>query len=632
MAVIGTTRTKFRTRRAIASAGIAAFLLPFTIHAQEAPAWTRIAGTSFAAGLASPATGPVSSVWFAPNGRSLFARTGSGRIFETIDAEHWRLNTTDGLLESASNTARSQPAAQLPEPGATVYPAGNRIYAAGKSNLYASEDNGRTWLNLTGFNNRSVIGGGFSSFAVSPANPQEIIAANDFGVWRSLDGGLSWHGLNHNLPNLAVRKLNGSRAAFLADGSALTLEGGVWTPSAGQDPELLLRARVAMQARRQFPGAPPTAAAQSGVHVYAGTQDGRIVASHDNGGTWLESLRPVTPGAVHRIWIDAGRPESALALAGDRILRTVNGGTFWDDVTGDLPPAAIHGITADRSASVLYIATDRGVFTGTLSLDAAGPSAANWRSISRDLPVSPAWDVRLNPDNTLSVAIDGYGVYETPAPHRPRTLRLLNGADMSERAAAPGSLVAVQGADVRSGQLAGRPWAVVGSSERSSQLQVPFESAAGTYQVQLDGPAGHWTAPLTVKAASPAIFVDSDGSPLLLDAASGLVLDTTAGIHASSTVQLLATGLGQVTPEWPTGVPAPYDAPPVVRGTITAFLDGTPVEVTRATLAPGYVGYYIVELRIPAIINRGASELRLLMNGEESNRVRLYLEPDLAAQ
>jgi uncharacterized protein (TIGR03437 family) len=97
-------------------------------------------------------------------------------------------------------------------------------------------------------------------------------------------------------------------------------------------------------------------------------------------------------------------------------------------------------------------------------------------------------------------------------------------------------------------------------------------------------------------------------------------------------VQILATGLGKVTPAWPTGVPAPVDAPPAVSGTITAFLDGSPIEVTRAVLAPDYVGYYVVDLQIPAIVNRGASELRIVMNGEESNRVKLYLEPNPPAQ
>ena len=70
----------------------------------------------------------------------------------------------------------------------------------------------------------------------------------------------------------------------------------------------------------------------------------------------------------------------------------------------------------------------------------------------------------------------------------------------------------------------------------------------------------------------------------------------------------------------------------MVAGTVTAFLDGRPTEVTRASLAPGYVGYYIVEMQIPAIVNRGASELQIVMNGAGSNSVKLSLEPNLTAQ
>ncbi len=65
---------------------------------------------------------------------------------------------------------------------------------------------------------------------------------------------------------------------------------------------------------------------------------------------------------------------------------------------------------------------------------------------------------------------------------------------------------------------------------------------------------------------------------------------------------------------------------------MTAFLDGRPIEVTRAVLAPSYVGYYMVELQIPAVVNRGVSDLRLVMNGVESNRVKLSLEPDVPAK
>lgn len=590
--------------------------------AELTASWKKVAGFTVSEGLSGPASGPVRSVWYAAGGSRLLVQTGAGRIFETSDFEHWRLNSSD----PAPDRAVSSPLGllRLPEPEARVQSAGTRLYAVGKSNIYGSDDNGRTWLNLTGFNNRSIVGGGFSGLAISPANPLEITASNQFGVWRSVDGGLSWRGLNDDLPNLTVRKILSRRTVALADSSVITLDSGSWTPVTGADPEILLRSKWSAQT-----GLKVTAAVQSGSLVYLGTADGKLLVSRDGA---VRSDTPSAPGAaIERIWVDADRPDSALASAGNRLLRTINGGVFWDDVTSSLPSASIHGIAADRAAGVVYVATDRGIFSAVISLnDASAPG--DWKAVSRDLPAAAAWDLHLNSDNTLTVALDGYGLYETPAPHRSRSVRLVNGADMSERPAAPGSLISILGANVRQGKSGALAYPVIVANDQTSQLQVPFEASSGVYQVTLQGASDKWTVPLTVRDASPALFVDSEGSPLLLDSASGLVLDPNVAVHAGALVQVLATGLGKVSPDWPSGVPAPLDSPPSVRGSIFAYLDGTPVQVTRATLAPGYVGYYIVELQIPSILNRGASELRILMNGEESNRVKLYLEPDRALQ
>ena len=588
----------------------------------NAAGWRRVAGTTLNLGLAGPATGPVRSVWYSGGGDRLLVRTAAGRIFETADFQHWRLNTKDSV-PPASGAA---PAVSLPEPDALIQVASNRLYAAGPTNVYASEDNGRSWLNLTGFNSRSIVGGGFTSVAVSPANAQEITAANQFGVWRSMDAGLSWRGLNDELPNLTARRLLSRWTVVLADSTVVGFEGGGWTPVGGGDPEAALRTRLASRT-----GLRVSAAAQATGISYLGTADGKLYVSRDGGSSWEESPA-AGAAAIERIWVDSDRPNSALAAAGARLLRTINGGQFWEDVTGALPATQIHGVAADRSASVVYLATDRGIFSGSVSLNDAGPAPSVWKTISRDLPAAVAWDVRLNSDNTLTVALDGYGVFETQAPHRTKNVRAVNAADMSDRSAAPGSLISVLGANVQKGRSGNMPYPVIAATAQSSQLQVPFEASAGQFQLALEGTGDRWTVPVTVRDASPAIFVDSDGSPLLLDAQSGLVLDPTVAVRAGSAVQLLATGLGRVTPDWITGVPAPLDSPPVVKGNVTAWLDGTPVQVTRATLAPGYVGYYVVELQIPPIVNRGASELRILMNGEESNRVKLFLEPDRAPQ
>ena len=501
-----------------------------------------------------------------------------------------------------------------------------RVYAAARDNVYGSDDNGKTWFNLTGYNGRSIVGEGFTSIAVSTANPQEIAASNQFGIWRSLDGGMSWRGLNDELPNLPARRLLSGRIVELADSTVVRFESGAWVPANVADQEAGLRESIARRSGWQF-----ASVAAAGASIYGGTADGRLAMSRDGGATWSEAPRAISAG-ISRIWVDVTRPESALAASGARLLRTVNGGLFWDDVTGALPPAAIHGIAADRSGNVVYLATDRGVFAGNLSLDDAGPAGSNWRSLSAGLPAAPAWDVRLSGDNRLTVALDGYGIYESAAPHRSRNIRVVNGADLSDRAAAPGSVISVLGANVRQGLAGATTYPVLAASDQSSQLQVPFEASTGAIQLAIEAGDGRWTAPLTVKDASPAIFVDADGAPLILDSASGLVLDPSIAVRAGSTVQVLATGLGKVTPDWPTGTPAPLDSPPTVRAAVGAFIDGSPARVVRATLAPGYVGYYLVEIEIPAIVNQGIGELRLVMNGEESNRVRIYLDADRAVQ
>lgn len=608
--------TGVRFRRAYSIVAVlAAGLLPFrAVRAQSSSdspvAWHRVGGTAIQNGLASPATGPVRSVWFAPGSGALLVRTQSNRIFETTDFAHWRLNTTDSAPPASAITPVS----------------GGRVYAAARDNVFGSDDNGKSWVNLTGYNGRSIIGEGFTSVAVSPANSQEIAAANQFGIWRSLDGGLSWRGLNDELPNLPARRLLSGRLVELADSTVIRFESGVWAPASAADQEAEFRESIARRSGWQF-----ASVAAAGGLAYGGTADGRLAVSRDGGATWSEAPRAVSAG-IDRIWVDLTRPESALAASGTRLLRTVNAGLFWDDVTGALPQAAVHGIAADRSASVVYVATDRGVFAGTLSLNDAGPAASNWKSLGADLPAAPAWDVRFSADGKLIVALDGYGIFESVAPRPTRNVRVVNGADLSDRAAAPGSVISVLGANVRQGIAGGTTYPVLAASDQSSQLQVPFESSTGAIQLAIESADGRWTAPLNVKDAAPAIFVDSDGAPLILDSSSGLVIDPSNAVHAGSTVQVLATGLGKVTPVWPTGTPAPLDSPPTVRTPVSAFIDGSSARVVRATLAPGYVGYYLVELEIPAIVNGGVGELRLVMNGEESNRVRLYLDADRAAQ
>ena len=623
-----------RGRRALIVGLLAcAVALGQTQSASPRPDWRKMGSSSIELALAAPATGPVDHVWFAPDGRTLYARTHSGKTFETVDFENWTPSA-----QQPPRADSSAPAERLPAQNAILRasPAdSHRVYALADQ-VYESDDGGRNWTNLTAYRDRSVIGEGQHDVAPSPLDPKELVVANEHGVWRSLDGGMSWTGLNRFLPNLTVRRIlatpvNGRGLEVEIDGGAAELPPGnnnafAWQPVADARVE---RNAQTLRAYSAQLGAEITAFAAAGEVIYAGSSDGRIWVSVDRGRAWTLSPASAT-GAIRDIFADPQAPRVALAAvegSGAHVLRTTNTGGFWDDLTANLPDAAAHGVAADRVAGSVYVATDRGVYWAHEDLEAPGPPSA-WTPLSTNLPAARASAIALDPaGRQLYVALDGYGVYAAAAPHRAGTLRIVNAADFSMRPAAPGSLVSVLGGPVRSAHAAGLEFPVLASSESATQLQVPFEAKGPSVALALDAASGPVSVDLSVRSASPAIFVDRDGAPMLLDADTGLMLDAGNTARSNARIQILATGLGRVRPEWPTGLAAPLENPPSVVAKVQAFLDRAPIEVTRATLAPGYVGLYLIELQLPALVNAGPAELYLTTDGQESNRVRVYVEP-----
>ncbi len=584
-------------------------------------------------GLAAAATGPVASVWYSPDGSRLFAKTRSGRVLQTDDFESW----TPAQAPAESPDAQPPAVDRLPEPGAKLASSAaspGRVYALGNQ-LYRSDDGGRSWTNLTAFHDRSIIGTPQRSVAVSPGDGDQVTVANDFGVWRSMDGGLSWSGLNQHLPNLLLTRIlttpadtHGMRIQVLGMGAMELAQGAeTWQPA--NDTQMPAEDQV-LRNTSQALGARITAVAASRQTVYAGASDGRIWVSQDAGRTWTSSPRPGSNGPIERFFADPNEPRVALAAVGGsgvHVLRTTNSGGFWDDLTSDLPDSPAHGITAERTAGAVYVATGKGVFFATADLENAGP-AVTWAPLSTGLPAAPATDVRLDANGyQLYTALEGYGVYATAAPHRLRTPRLLNAADFSTRAAAPGSLISVVGGRVSSAIAGDLSFPILAASETESQIQVPFEASPASFSLALQTGKGRYTLGLPVQAVSPAIFVNRDGSPMLLDGDSGAMLDGRNIAHSGSRLQILMTGLGKVRPDWPTGVAAPLENPPAVAATVKAYLDREPVQVTRAALAPGYIGFYLIEVQLPAIVNAGPAELYITADGQESNRVQVTLQP-----
>ena len=616
----------------------AALAGPAVLAQPAGSAWRRVANAAVDLSLADVATGPVDQVWYASQG--LAARTETGRTLLAAGFEQWRELARD----SVPPRAFADPAAtgaQAPEPGARLVGSRRRparAYALGKS-VWRSDDGGLNWVNLTRAKAFSILGEDLRDLAVSPEDPDDLAVAGRHGVWRSVDGGATWSGLNEALPNLPVRRIlsvpeNGRalRAEVAGIDGLVEWPAGekrAWrrsiTPITLGDPAL--QQALLKQVLGERLGQRITAAIASGEYVYIGTANGRLAASPDLMSSW-RWLPAELPGPVAALAVDPADGAMAIAVVaaaqGARVWRTLNGGLVWDDITADLPAGAVRGVAFDRAAGAIYTATDNGLYLTNTDLRARGPETP-WQRIDAGLASGAVTDVKLNAGETqIYAAVDGWGVYTARAPHRRRDPKVVSAADQSQRAAAPGSLLSVVGTGVKSARAGNDVVPVLASSGDEAQIQIPFSASGDRLALVLDA---RWNISLTIEATSPAIFLDADGAPMLIDAETGLVVDAHTAIRPGTRLQVMAAGLGRVEPAWPAGKPAPLENAPHVVAPVRVVFDRVPLEPLRATLAPGYVGLYLVEFQVPTLVNAGAVEIYLEAGARASNRSRLFVEP-----
>ncbi len=621
-------------------------------------------------GLAGPAGSAVSETWFSPDGAALYVVLRSGAAWSTADlGQTWRRE--DALSESG----RAARFAGMPDGGGA---AGRVVrdpfsptvqYALGRD-LLRSLDGGRSWTNLTNGGLGSVIGGRQAAIAFSPRDPDFVVVGNSMGLWKSVDRGITWSSLNRTLPNfpraeflpmgdpggLRIRvdsmgelELAGAGAAafrrlprpaagrpaglagedaarrppnapLLPPGFALSYR--VWKNGAPISPDLTACAVAqCVDPRRHY----LTALASNG-RLWAGTSDGRIWVARAGGEDWLLSFRDEQSQRIGRIWADPQNPDAALAIAGTRVLRSTNGGVFWDDIGGNLPAGAWTAVVGHPQARAVYVAGAEGVFYSRVDLDKPGPPGV-WRRLNGNLPAKAVDDLTVDFSTGRLYALQtGYGVSRTWAPVVEEAIRALNAADLSNRPAAPGSLVTIRGLAADRAEAGNARAPILSRGRRETQLQVPFDRVGNSLDITLWSGVRKFELSAPLARVSPAIFIE-DGEPLILDAGSGAIVGGNRPARPGSRLLILATGLGRVVPDWPAGFAAPFVDPPRPAAKIGASLNGAPLRVISARLAGGYIGTYIVEVALQPAAAAGVGVLKIYADGVGSNAARLLIEP-----
>jgi uncharacterized protein (TIGR03437 family) len=151
--------------------------------------------------------------------------------------------------------------------------------------------------------------------------------------------------------------------------------------------------------------------------------------------------------------------------------------------------------------------------------------------------------------------------------------------------------------------------------------QVPVELASNTATsvvLTMNGKVSP-PEPLLLSPVQPGIFTYDDGGvphAAALDEKNALVGKANPAVRGTI-IQVYATGLGPTDPAAKTGEPAPASPPALLKPEIqlTATMGGVPAEIQFKGLAPGYVGLYQVNLRVPSGLPSGDVPLVLTANG-----------------
>ncbi len=306
-----------------------------------------------------------------------------------------------------------------------------RVYAGGRSGVFASADGGATWTGLSNppAEKPQAILNEIFSVAVDPTDAAKVIAyAVDAGVIRTEDGGASWKqtsGVTKPVANLTfapsdpkvvyASHITGSCKQLLDFAISQACDetggefyvssdgGGTWDPAAATALDKVISA-IAVDPRN------PRV-------VLTGSISEGVLISLDGGATFASSGPGLPAGVpVRSVAIDPALPDRVYAGLTTGLYVSTNFGQTWSQAASGLnAEAQIRSLAADPTRPGVVYAGDwlSGVY---VSRDAA----ATWQPVMSGLVHKSVVSLSLSVDgNHLYAGIDGEGVYRLDLNRRP---------------------------------------------------------------------------------------------------------------------------------------------------------------------------------------------------------------------
>ncbi len=504
-------------------------------------------------------------------GSSDFSRISSGGATTRIQATNNALDPNGASWTDRTNGLPPRVITQIavdPIDAATAY-ATFSGFSAGtdkQGHIFKTSNGGASWTDISG--NLPDIP--VNDVVVDPDVPDTLYIATDAGVMVTTDGGATWSSLGNGLPRVVVHALALHRKSRIL--------------------------RAATHGRSMW--------------------DILVPLASGSGQPAISALSPNT--------INAGGSDFTLSVSGSNF----GAGTVlrWNGLSRPTTIVDSGHLTARISAADI-------AHVGRVSIDAFNASRGGGASLPKLFVIGPAPASR--PDAFVSDANPTGGSALAPG-----SIGSLYGTNLA------GSTVVADSNPPLPNTLGGTTLKFAGIlmplffvSPGQVNFQVPWGTVTGQAPVELTIRAGQLSSTITVTATrySPALFTTNaqgtgQASALIsgsatIPAPAGAFPDSRP-VKAGEFVSLYCTGLGDVSRRPATGSPASL-VPPLSETfvTPTVTVGNLPAPVSFSGLAPGFVGLYQVDIRIPDGAPVGdAIPVTLTIGGIQSNTATIAIQ------
>ena len=285
----------------------------------------------------------------------------------------------------------------------------------------------------------AIMGGRIDDFAVTETDPQTIyVGAAAGGVWKSVDGGMTWKSVWDSEPNPSIGALavapsnpsivyvgtgeaNNRQSASWGDGVYKSSDAGqTWTHIGLDDTQAI--GRIVVDPRNS-----DVVYVAAVGHLWGPNPERGLFKTTDGGKTWSKVLFINDDTGVTDVAIDPQSPTTLYAAAyerrrtawgfdgggpGSAIYKTTDSGATWNKLTKGLPDDGNTGRIGlsvyRRNPSIVYALVQNakgGVFRSE-------DSGATWTKMSAVNP-RPSYfsQIRVDPNNDLRIWMGGVQLY-----------------------------------------------------------------------------------------------------------------------------------------------------------------------------------------------------------------------------